>query len=119
MKKLLILTLLMVSISGEARQVKTSYYSHGKITKSGEKFNENSMRAASNTHKMGTILLLKYKKKSVKVCVNDTGGFKKYHRGLDVTMGVTRRLNFVKSGVVMVSMKILFIPKKAKSCAKT
>lgn len=60
---------------------------HGKLTASGERFNQNAMTCASNSHKMGTLLKVTNKKngKSVVCKVNDTGGFSKYGIKLDLS----------------------------------
>ena len=102
----------------KAETLKTSFYKRGKITASGEKFNPSKNTAASNHYKFGTILQLSYNGKTEKVCVNDTGGFGKYNRDLDVSQGVAKKLNFTKSGVVKVKSKVIYKPKKRTSCQK-
>lgn len=60
---------------------------HGKLTASGERFNQNAMTCASNSHKMGTMLKVTNRAngKSVVCKVNDTGGFSKYGIKLDLS----------------------------------
>lgn len=60
---------------------------HGKLTASGERFNQNAMTCASNSHKMGTLLKVTNRAngKSVVCKVNDTGGFSKYGIKLDLS----------------------------------
>ena len=101
--------------------LKTSFYHQGfigKRTASGEVFRPDKATAASNKHKFGTILRLSYKGESVNVCINDTGGFKKYGRDLDVTKSVANKLKFVKDGVVKVESSVVYKPKRRISCQK-
>ena len=80
---------------------------HGRTTASGEKFNKWAMTAASNSHKMGTKLLVTNKAngKSVVVKVNDTGGFKKYGRTLDLSRGAFAKIANINKGVIKVTIK--------------
>ena len=80
---------------------------HNKRTASGELFNMNAMTCASNTHKMGTKLLVTNKEngKSVIVKVNDTGGFKKYGRTLDLSKGAFAKIANTKKGLIDVTIK--------------
>lgn len=80
---------------------------HNKRTASGEIFNMNAMTCASNTHKMGTKLLVTNKEngKSVIVKVNDTGGFKKYGRTLDLSKGAFSKIANTKKGLIEVTIK--------------
>lgn len=115
----LVILLIGLNTVSEAANLKTSYYHKGfvgKPTASGEKFNPYKNTAASNHFKFGTILQLSYNGKTTKACVNDTGGFSKYHRDLDVSKAIATKLNFIKKGVVTVKSKIIFKPKKNISC---
>lgn len=80
---------------------------HGRTTASGEVFNKWAMTAASNSHKMGTKLLVTNKAngKSVVVKVNDTGGFKKYGRTLDLSRGAFAKIANINKGVIKVTIK--------------
>lgn len=119
LKTFLVVSLLLGNISLlKAETLKTSFYNRGKITASGEKFNLNKNTAASNRYQFGTILQLSYNGKTEKVCINDTGGFGKYNRDLDVSQGVAKKLNFTKNGVVKVRSKVIYKPKKKVSCQK-
>ena len=119
LKTLLIVSLLIGNFSQlNAKTLKTSFYSHGKITASGEKFNKKKNTAASNHYKFGTILQLSYKGKIANVCINDTGGFHKHKRDLDVSQGVAKKLHFTKKGVVNVQSRVVYKPKKKTSCNK-
>lgn len=97
---------------GYAQLHKVSWYGgsfHGKKTANGETYNMNAMTTASNTHKMGTKLLVTNPKnnKSVIVKVNDTGGFAKYGRTLDLSKGAFAKIADLNSGTCNVHIKIL------------
>lgn len=82
---------------------------HGRLTASGERFNMNDLTCASNTHKMGTKLevtnLANGKKAIVKV--NDTGGFKKYGRTLDLSRGAFSKIADINQGLINVKIKVI------------
>ena len=82
---------------------------HNKRTASGELFNMNAMTCASNTHKMGTKLLVTNKAngKSVIVKVNDTGGFKKYGRTLDLSRGAFAKIANINQGLIKIKIKVI------------
>ena len=84
-------------------------YFHGRQTASGEKYNQNAMTCASNSHKIGTKLLVTNPKtnKSVVVRVNDTGGFSKYGRTLDLSKGAFSKIAHLSQGTVKVTIKKL------------
>ena len=79
---------------------------HGKRTANGEIFNQNAMTTSSNSHKMGTKLLVTNVKngKSVVVRVNDTGGFSKYGRTLDLSKAAFSKIASPGQGVVKVKI---------------
>lgn len=109
-KLLLATTLLLSSINLQAATA--SYYGsqfHGKKTANGERFNMNAMTAASNSHKMGTKLRVTNPAngKSVVVKINDTGGFGKYGRTLDLSKGAFSKIASLKQGLVKVHIKVL------------
>lgn len=108
MFKLLLLCSVLLVTSANAGVA--SWYGerfHNKRTASGELFNMNAMTCASNTHKMGTKLLVTNKAngKSVVVKVNDTGGFKKYGRTLDLSKGAFAKIANTSKGVIKVTIK--------------
>ena len=82
---------------------------HGKKTASGEVFDMNKMTCASNTHKMGTKLKVvnRDNKNSVVCKVNDTGGFSKYGRTLDLSRAAFAKIADIKQGLVKVDIKVL------------
>ena len=82
---------------------------HGKRTANGEVFNQNALTAASNSHRMGTNLLVTNvtNGKSVKVKVNDTGGFRKYGRTLDLSKGAFMKIANPNQGVIKIKIQKL------------
>ena len=113
MKYLLLLTLSLLSSISFAKDLHiVSWYGgsfHGKKTASGETYNMYAMTAASNSHKKGTKLLVTNPKngKSVIVKVNDTGGFGKYGRTLDLSKGAFSKIADLNSGTCKVTIKVL------------
>ena len=82
---------------------------HLKRTASGEIFDMNKMTCASNTHKLGTKLRVtnKANNKSVVCRVNDRGGFSKYGRALDMSIGSFRKIADTSVGVIKVNIRKL------------
>lgn len=73
------------------------------------KFNDKQHTAASNSLPCGTVISLTNPKtgKTVSdVRITDTGGFKKYNRGLDVAKSVAIELGMIDDGVVHLSMVV-------------
>ena len=108
MKALMLCLLLLTSISVNA-EVASWYNLDGRKTASGEVFRTHAMTCASNTHKIGTKLLVTNPKtnKSVVVRVNDTGGFSKYGRTLDLSKGAFSKIAHLSQGTVNVTIKKL------------
>lgn len=118
-RTILILSLSILSITSitsyAANSVKSgtaSYYGkqfHLKRTASGEIFDMHKMTTASNSHKMGTKLKVTNISTgaSVIVRVNDTGGFKKYGRTLDLSRGAFAKIADIKQGLVKVKIKVI------------
>ncbi|CAB4153243.1 Rare lipoprotein A [uncultured Caudovirales phage] len=87
---------------------KASYYHssfHGKVTKSGEIYNENKLTCASNTHKLGTRLKVTNLEngKSVIVKVTDTGSFSKVT--LDLSKKAFERIAELEKGIINIKIK--------------
>lgn len=100
------------SKKAEAQTGVASWYGghfHGKLTANGERFNKWAMTTASNSHKMGTRLRVTNvdNGKSVVVKVNDTGGFKKYGRLLDLSRGAFSKIANVDRGTVKVKVSVI------------
>ena len=108
MKALMLCLLLLTSISVNA-EVASWYNLDGRKTASGEVFRTHAMTCASNSHKIGTKLLVTNRKtnKSVVVRVNDTGGFSKYGRTLDLSKGAFSKIAPLSQGTVNVTIKKL------------
>lgn len=86
-----------------------SYYGskfHGNLTANGERYNMNALTAASNSLPFGTMVLVTNlkNKKSVNVRINDTGGFKKYGRAIDLSK---RANDIIDCGLCKVNIKVL------------
>ena len=109
--KSIVLTILF-TISIQSMAASASWYGgkfHGRTTASGEKFNKWAMTTASNSHKMGTkleVTNLANGKKTI-VRVNDTGGFKKYGRTLDLSRGAFAKIADINQGVVKVKIRVI------------
>ena len=108
MKALMLCLLLLTSISVNA-EVASWYNLDGRKTASGEVFRTHAMTCASNSHKIGTKLLVTNPKtnKSVVVRVNDTGGFSKYGRTLDLSKGAFSKIAPLSQGTAKVTIKKL------------
>lgn len=80
-------------------------YQHaGRPTKSGEIFNPMKLTAAHNSLPMGTkvkVTNLK-NKKSIIVKINDTGGFAKYHRIIDLSLKAAKSIGITGVGKVSI-----------------
>ena len=108
MKALMLCLLLLTSISVNA-EVVSWYNLDGRKTASGEVFRTHSLTCASNTHKIGTYLKVTNvaNDKSVVCKVNDTGGFSKYGRTLDLSKGAFSKIAHLNQGTVNVTIKKL------------
>lgn len=109
MKYILLSLLLTVSTVNAAT---ASWYGgkfHGRTTASGETYNKWAMTTASNSHKMGTKLKVTNIEngKSVVVRVNDTGGFRKYGRTLDLSRGAFAKIADINKGLVKIKIQVL------------
>ena len=80
-------------------------YQHaGSPTKSGEIFNPKKLTAAHNSLPMGTKVKVTNleNKKSVIVKINDTGGFAKYHRIIDLSLKAAKTIGITGLGKVSI-----------------
>lgn len=108
---LLIGSTLLHPLSVQAKGIHTaSWYGHpfhGRKTASGEVYNMHGYTAASNTHKLGTKLKVTNvaNGKSVVVRVNDTGGFSKYGRTLDLSKAAFSAIANTATGVIKVRIE--------------
>lgn len=107
-----LVVLLSLSSYSFAESGIASYYGgkfHGRTTASGEVFNKWAMTTASNSHKMGTkleVTNIANGKKAI-VRVNDTGGFKKYGRTLDLSRGAFAKIADINQGLIKIKIKEL------------
>jgi rare lipoprotein A len=104
MKRIIIISMCFYCLTS----FKASYYHssfHGKVTKSGEVYNENRLTCASNTHKLGTKLKVTNLEngKSVIVKVTDTGSFRKVT--LDLSKKAFERIAELEKGIINVKIK--------------
>jgi rare lipoprotein A len=110
--KILLTGLILSILSTSSYADLVSYYGrgfHGKKTASGEVFNQNAMTAASNSHKMGTKLKVTNVAtgKSVIVKINDTGGFSRLGRRLDLSQGAFAKIAPLGQGICKVKIERL------------
>ena len=108
MKKLLLASTALLALSAQAATV--TYYGdkfHGRKTANGERFNQNAMTCASNTHKFGTHLKVTNTAngKSVVCRVNDRGGFGKYGVTLDLSKGAFAQIASLSQGRARVTIE--------------
>lgn len=108
MKKLLLASTALLALSAQAATV--TYYGdkfHGRKTANGERFNQNAMTCASNTHKFGTHLKVTNTAngKSVVCRVNDRGGFSKYGVTLDLSKGAFAQIASLSQGHARVTIE--------------
>jgi rare lipoprotein A len=90
---------------------KASFYCcehHGRLTASGERFDQNAMTAAMPARKhLGQRYRVTAGGKSVVVRITDTGGFAKYGRIIDLSRGSFERLAPTSKGVIRVCLERL------------
>ena len=96
----------------------------GGVTKSGEKFDENLLTAAVSPARWKELknktlrITNPANNKFVDVKVNDTGGFDKYGRLIDLSKGAFSKIADPKKGVTKIRMEILgedFLDKENKA----
>ena len=91
---------------------KASWYGEswdGRKTANGEIFDSSKHTCASNSIKLGTKIQVTNldNNKSVICRVNDTGGFGKYGRILDMSKGAFKTIGDLKKGVINVKITII------------
>lgn len=73
---------------------------HGRTTASGERFDQWAMTAARPSRRdLGKVYRVTYRGRSVRVRINDTGGFARYGRIIDLSRGAARKLGMERAGV--------------------
>ena len=88
-----------------------SFYSSGRVTASGEKFDKAALKAAHLSLPFGSIVKVVNKRngKSVVVEINDRGPAKWTRRTIDLTRGAARVIGMVKRGVVPVRLEVAHV----------
>lgn len=109
MRLMTLLLGLTVSLSATAKYA--TWYGgkfHGKLTASGERFNQNALTCASNKYKFGTQLIVTnlYNGKSVTCTVNDRGEFDKYGVSLDLSKAAFAKISPLSKGKI----KVIIVP---------
>lgn len=80
---------------------------HGNRTANGERFDQDAMTAAMLDRRMiGKRVRVTSGGKSVVVRVNDTGGFGKYGRVIDLSRGAFAKLASTDRGVIRVCLEV-------------
>lgn len=79
---------------------------HGRLTASGERYNQNALTCASNKYKFGTQLIVTNQAngKSVTCRVNDRGGFGKYGVSLDLSKAAFAKIAPLSQGKIKVTI---------------
>lgn len=101
----LVSTELASAHSYDITYVRTSFYSSGHLTASGERFDPNGYTAASRTLPFGTRLRLinPATGREVTVRVNDRGPYVR-GRGLDLARGAAAALGMIKQGTAILKI---------------
>src|SRR3954453_21959696 len=111
----ILLSLLLVA-PAHAKWMKTSYYSQGVHTSSGERFNAAGFTAAHRTFPFGTELIVCHAGRCVACRVNDRGPFLR-GRELDISLGAAKRIGLIHRGVARVQVKFPMPKPKPASLA--
>lgn len=98
-----------ISLPALATTHYTTWYGgkfHGRLTASGERFNQNALTCASNKYKFGTQLIVTNQAngKSVTCRVNDRGGFGKYGVSLDLSKAAFAKIAPLSVGKIKVTL---------------
>jgi rare lipoprotein A len=80
----------------------------GRLTASGERYDENAMTAANNTLPFGTLVRVINTRtgRSVDVRINDRGDMPRNHV-IDLSYEAGRRLNILQTGIARVKLEVL------------
>lgn len=105
----LIIALLGLTVSLSATAQYATWYGgkfHGRLTASGERFDQNALTCASNKYKLGTKLIVTNHEngKSVTCRVNDRGGFGKYGVSLDLSKVAFTKISPLSKGKIKVTI---------------
>ena len=107
MKALVLITGLVLILSANAHYA--TWYGgkfHGRLTASGERYDQNALTCASNKYPFGSELVVTNKAngKSVTCRVNDRGGFGKYGVSLDLSRAAFSKIAPLSAGRIKVSI---------------
>jgi peptidoglycan lytic transglycosylase len=107
----IICTLLVLTITAAQARPHSdlaSFYSSGRVTASGERFDKAALKAAHLSLPFGAIVKVVNKRngRSVVVEINDRGPAKWTRRTIDLTHGAARVIGMVKRGVVPVRLEV-------------
>jgi rare lipoprotein A len=100
-----LLYLVALPAQADVERWKTSYYTMGHTTASGEPYDYTADTCAHKTLPFGTVLELSHGGAEATCRVNDRGPFVP-GRDLDVSLGVARQLGIVEMGIAYVSVRI-------------
>lgn len=101
----------VVEVEASVEKGEASYYAdkfHGRLTSSGEVFNNTELTAAHNSLPFGTIVKVTNlaNQTSVIVKINDRGPFKP-GRVIDLSRAAAEKINLVKTGTAQVKVEIM------------
>ena len=86
---------------------RASWYSEGRYTATGERFNPDGLTAAHRNLPLGALLRVTYGNRSVVVRLNDRGPAAWTGRCLDLSRGSARALGILSAGVVTVHYEVM------------
>ena len=94
--------------SDKPTTVIASYYYHGQVTASGQRFNPDGLSAAHRSLPFGTKVKVTHMNngKSVIVVINDRGPFIR-GRSIDLSRGAARQIDMINDGVARVTLELL------------
>jgi rare lipoprotein A len=103
----------LLVLAATAAQARThsdtaSFYSSGRVTASGERFDKAALKAAHPSLPFGSIVKVVNKRngRSVVVEINDRGPAKWTRRSIDLTHGAARVIGMIDRGVVQVQLEV-------------
>lgn len=100
-----LLCLVALPAQADTERWKTSYYTMGHTTASGEPYDFMANTCAHKTLPFGTVLELSHGEATATCRVNDRGPFIP-GRDLDVSLGVAQQLGIVEKGVAYVLVEV-------------
>lgn len=100
--------LLEIASSGKVTTGKASWYSEGKRTATGARYNPDGVSCAHRDYPFGTLLEVTdlRTRRSITCPVNDRGPFIR-GRIVDLSRGAARQLGMIQAGIVPVTVRVL------------